>query len=151
MEEFVFWKELIVMLVTLSCFDSGLKNDSTRGVLSLLVWLFVFCFFGWGGGESGEGEDAIFVVFLLLATILWALKYLFVVSELPSSCSVSYCFLYVRDVLTLASCSTVWAKNPENTLSVINNVLQLCIYVKSLLEFKVNSQSELLHQLLGFK
>ena len=55
MEEFVFWKELIVMLVTLSYFDSGLKNDSTRGVLSLLVWLFVFCFFGWGGGESGEG------------------------------------------------------------------------------------------------
>ena len=45
MEEFVFWKELIVMLVTLSCFDSGLKNDSTRGVLGLLV-----CFFGWGGG-----------------------------------------------------------------------------------------------------
>ena len=148
MEEFVFWKELIVMLVTLSCFDSGLKNDSTRGVLGLLV-----CFFGWGGGGGAgrEGEDAIFVVFLLLATILWALKYLLVVSELPSSCSVSYCFLYVRDVLTLASCSTVWAKNPENTLSVINNILQLCIYVKSLLEFKVNSQSELLHQLLGFK
>lgn len=48
MEEFVFWKELIVMLVTLSCFDSGLKNDSTRGVLGLLV-----CFFGWGGGERG--------------------------------------------------------------------------------------------------
>lgn len=66
MEEFVFWKELIVMLVTLSCFDSGLKNDSTRGVLGLLV-----CFFGWGGGGAGrEGEDAIFVVFLLLATIL---------------------------------------------------------------------------------
>ena len=146
MEEFVFWKELIVMLVTLSCFDSGLKNDSTRGVLGLLLWL------GRGGGGAGrEGEDAIFVVFLLLATILWALKYLLVVSELPSSCSVSYCFLYVRDVLTLASCSTVWAKNPENTLSVINNILQLCIYVKSLLEFKVNSQSELLHQLLGFK
>ena len=146
MEEFVFWKELIVMLVTLSCFDSGLKNDSTRGVLGLLVWL------GRGGGGAGrEGEDAIFVVFLLLATILWALKYLLVVSELPSSCSVSYCFLYVRDVLTLASCSTVWAKNPENTLSVINNILQLCMYVKSLLEFKVNSQSELLHQLLGFK
>ena len=147
MEEFVFWKELIVMLVTLSCFDSGLKNDSTRGVLGLLV-----CFFWLGRGGAGrEGEDAIFVVFLLLATILWALKYLLVVSELPSSCSVSYCFLYVRDVLTLASCSTVWAKNPENTLSVINNILQLCIYVKSLLEFKVNSQSELLHQLLGFK
>lgn len=50
MEEFVFWKELIVMLVTLSCFDSGLKTDSTRGVLGLLV-----CFFGWGGGGSGEG------------------------------------------------------------------------------------------------
>lgn len=62
MEEFVFWKELIVMLVTLSCFDSGLKNDSTRGVLGLLVWL--------GRGAGREGEDAIFVVFLLLATIL---------------------------------------------------------------------------------
>ena len=48
MEEFVFWKELIVMLVTLSCFDSGLKNDSTRGVLGLLVWL------GRGGERGGE-------------------------------------------------------------------------------------------------
>ena len=64
MEEFVFWKELIVMLVTLSCFDSGLKNDSTRGVLGLLFWL------GRGGGAGREGEDAIFFVFLLLATIL---------------------------------------------------------------------------------
>ena len=50
MEEFVFWKELIVMLVTLSCFDSGLKNDSTRGALGLLVWL------GRGGEGGGSGE-----------------------------------------------------------------------------------------------
>ena len=145
MEEFVFWKELIVMLVTLSCFDSGLKNDSTRGVLGLLV-----CFFGWGGGGSGEGGGGCnircffvtcyhlmsFEIFTCSKWVAFKLQ-CFVLFFVCQRCSHIGKLLY-----------GLGKKSWEHPVS--DKQYFAAMYI-CLLEFKVNSQSELLHQLLGFK